>query len=63
MSRHQKHMADMGMERGPNKYESKYEIMREITKRPSDHGTSAVYDRSDCNLRLKEEMRRNIPIR
>ena len=48
MSRHQKHMADMGMERGPNKYERKYEIMREITKRPSDHGTSAVYDRSDC---------------
>ena len=48
MSRHQKHMADMGMERGPNKYESKYEIMREITKRPSDNGTFAVYDRSDC---------------
>ena len=33
MSRHQKHMADMGMERRPNKYESKYEILREITKR------------------------------
>ena len=48
MSRHQKHMADMGMERRPNKYESKYEILREITKRPSDNGTFAVYDRSDC---------------